>query len=40
MSLDEFVIHGLFPNFYDGTRVSYCYDSLLSAMAAPVCKPR
>jgi len=35
MSLDEFAIHGLFPNFYDGTRVSYCYDSLLSAMAAP-----
>ena len=31
----DFAIHGLFPGYYDGTRVSYSFRSLMNSMRAP-----
>lgn len=32
---EDFSIHAVFPNYYDGTRVSYSFKSLLETMGGP-----
>ena len=31
----SFCVHAVFPNYYDGTRVSYSLKSILKTMASP-----
>lgn len=33
MAKDEFSVHAVFPNYYDGTRVSYSLNSIMESMA-------